>query len=150
MEVILTQDVVKLGYKNDIVTVKNGFANNFLIPKGMAVMATGSLKKVLAENIKQQSFKEEKTRKDAEAIAVKIEGITVKIAAKAGTSGKIFGSVNSIQVAEALKNQHGVEIDRKSIVIKGDSIKDLGIYKAGVTLYRDIKAEISLDVYAEE
>ncbi|MDR2556333.1 MAG: 50S ribosomal protein L9 [Bacteroidales bacterium] len=150
MEVILTQDVAKLGYKNDIVTVKNGYANNFLIPKGMAVMATESLKKVLAENIKQQSFKEEKIRKDADAAASKIEGLTIKIAAKAGTSGKIFGSVNSIQVAEAFKNQHGVEVDRKSIAIEGDSIKEIGIYKAVVTLYRDIKAGISLDVYAEE
>ncbi|MDR0618764.1 MAG: 50S ribosomal protein L9 [Bacteroidales bacterium] len=150
MEIILTQDVAKLGYKNDIVTVKNGYANNFLIPKGMAVMATESLKKVLAENIKQQSFKEEKTRKDAEMKASKIEGLTVRVAAKAGTSGKIFGSVNSIQVAEALKNQHSVEVDRKSIVIDGDSIKEIGIYKAVVTLYRDIKANISLDVYAEQ
>jgi large subunit ribosomal protein L9 len=150
MEVILTQDVAKLGYKNDIITVKNGYANNFLIPKRMAVMATESLKKVLAENIKQQSFKEEKVRKDAEAKTSKIEGLTVKIAAKAGTSGKIFGSVNSIQVAEALKNQHSVEIDRKNIAIEGDTIKEIGIYKATVTLYRDIKASISLDVYSEE
>jgi large subunit ribosomal protein L9 len=150
MEIILTQDVAKLGYKNDIVTVKNGYANNFLIPKGMAVMATESLRKMLAENIKQQSFKEDKTRKDAEAKAAKIEGLTVKIVAKAGTSGKIFGSVNSIQVAEALKNQHGVEVDRKNIVIDGDSIKEIGIYKAIITLYRDIKASVSLDVYAEQ
>jgi large subunit ribosomal protein L9 len=150
MEVILTQDVAKLGYKNDIITVKNGYANNFLIPKRMAVMATESLKKVLAENIKQQSFKEEKIRKDAEAQVSKIEGLTVKIAAKAGTSGKIFGSVNSIQVAEALKNQHSVEIDRKNIAIEGDTIKEIGIYKATVTFYRDIKASISLDVYSEE
>ncbi len=91
MKVILTQDVAKLGYKNDIVTVKNGYANNFLIPKGMAVMATESLQKVLAENIKQQAFKEEKVRKDAEAKASKVDGLTVKIAAKAGANGKIFG-----------------------------------------------------------
>jgi large subunit ribosomal protein L9 len=149
MKVILTQDVAKLGYKNDIVTVKNGYANNFLIPKGMAVMATESLQKVLAENIKQQAFKEEKTRKDAEAKASKVDGLTVKIAAKAGANGKIFGSVNSVQVADALKNQHNVEIDRKNISITGDTIKEIGLYKASVSIYRDIKAEISLDVYAE-
>jgi large subunit ribosomal protein L9 len=149
MKVILTQDVAKLGYKNDIVTVKNGYANNFLIPKGMAVMATESLQKVLAENLKQQAFKQEKIRKDAETKASKIDGLTVKIAAKAGANGKIFGSVNSVQVADALKNQHDIEIDRKNISITGDSIKEIGLYKASVSIYRDIKAEISLDVYAE-
>jgi large subunit ribosomal protein L9 len=150
MEVILTQDVANLGYENDIVKVKNGYANNFLIPTGKAVMATDSLKKVLAENLKQRSFKEEKIKKDAEAKAGKIDGLTVKIAAKAGTTGKIFGSVNAIQVAEALKNQHGVEVDRKTISIDGESVKEVGIYKATVSLFRDIKANISLDVYAEE
>ncbi|MEG1498558.1 MAG: 50S ribosomal protein L9 [Bacteroidales bacterium] len=149
MEIILTQDVAKLGYKDDIVTVKNGYANNYLIPQGYAVMATSSMKKMHAENLKQRTFKEEKVKKEAEELATKLNGITVKIAAKAGTSGKIFGSVNAIQIADALKEQHQIEIDRKRISIPGETIKEIGTHIAKINLHREVKAEINLDVYAE-
>lgn len=149
MEIILKQDVAKLGYKDDIVVVKNGYANNYLIPQGYAVMATPGLKKQRAENIKQRAFKEERIKKEAEELAAKINGLVVKIAAKAGTSGKIFGSVNSIQIAEALKEQHNVEIDRKRISIPGEAIKEIGQHKAVIDLHREVKAEINLDVFAE-
>ena len=108
MEVILTQDVAKLGYKDDIVKVKNGYANNFLFPKGLAVMATTAMLKIHAENMKQRAFKEEKLKIEAEKLGATLSAVTVKVGAKAGTSGKIFGSVNAIQVAEALKEQHNI------------------------------------------
>lgn len=149
MEVILIKDVAKLGYKDDIVVVKNGYANNYLIPQGYAILATPSMKKVRAENLRQRAFKEEKLRKDAEELAAKLNVLVVKIAAKAGTSGKIFGSVNNIQIADALKEQHSIEIDRKKISILGEAIKEIGQHKAQIDLHRDVKAEITLDVYAE-
>ncbi|MDE5559315.1 MAG: 50S ribosomal protein L9 [Bacteroidales bacterium] len=149
MEIILTQDVAHLGYKDDIVTVKNGYANNYLIPQGMAVMATAGAKKMLAETLKQRAFKAEKIKQEAEAVAAKLNGLTVRIAAKAGASGKIFGSVNAIQIADALKEQHQIEIDRKKIMIVGDAIKETGTHTANINLHREVKAEITLDVYAE-
>ncbi len=149
MEIILIKDVANLGYKDDIVTVKNGYANNFLIPQGYALPATAGLKKMRAENLKQRAFKEEKIKNDAEALAGKLNGIVVKIAAKAGTSGKIFGSVNSIQISDALKEQHGIEIDRKKITIPGEAIKEIGQHKAKIDLHREVKAEITLDVFSE-
>lgn len=147
MEIILTQDVAHLGYKDDIVTVKNGYANNYLIPQGMAVMATASARKMLAETLKQRAFKAEKIKQEAEAVAAKLNGLTVRIAAKAGTSGKIFGSVNAIQIADALKEQHQIDIDRKKIMV--DAIKETGTHTAKINLHREVKAEITLDVYAE-
>ena len=149
MEIILTQDVAHLGYKDDIVTVKNGYANNYLIPQGMAVMATAGAKKMLAETLKQRAFKAEKIKQEAEAVAAKLNGLTVRIAAKAGASGKSFGSVNAIQIADALKEQHQIEIDRKKIMIVGDAIKETGTHTANINLHREVKAEITLDVYAE-
>lgn len=149
MEIILIKDVAKLGYKDDIVVVKDGYANNYLIPQGYAVLATPGMKKMRVENIKQRAFKEEKIRKDAEELAAKINGLVVKIAAKAGTSGKIFGSVNNIQIADALKEQHNIEIDRKKISIPGEAIKEIGHHKAKIDLHREVKAEIELDVFAE-
>lgn len=149
MEIILTQDVAHLGYKDDIVTVKNGYANNYLIPQGMAVMATAGAKKMLAETLKQRAFKAEKIKQEAEAVAAKLNGLTVRIAAKAGASGKIFGSVNAIQIADALKEQHQIEVDRKKIMIVGDAIKEIGTHTANINLHREVKAEITLDVYAE-
>lgn len=143
------QDVAKLGYKDDIVIVKNGYANNFLIPEGIAIMATSGAKKMLAETLKQRSFKDDKIKKDAEVLAAKLNGLTVRIAAKAGASGKIFGSVNAIQIADALKEQHQMDVDRKKIVIEGDAIKEVGAHKAKISLHKEIKAEINLDVYAE-
>ncbi|MBD5389529.1 50S ribosomal protein L9 [bacterium] len=149
MEIILMQDVAHLGYKDDIVTVKNGYANNYLIPQGMAVMATAGAKKMLAETLKQRAFKAEKIKQEAEAVAAKLNGLTVRIAAKAGASGKIFGSVNAIQIADALKEQHQIEVDRKKIMIVGDTIKETGTHTANINLHREVKAEITLDVYAE-
>jgi large subunit ribosomal protein L9 len=149
MEVILKQDIQGLGYTNDLVNVKNGYGRNFLIPKGMAVLATEPNKKVRAEDLKQKSFKEEKVRNEAETLAKALQDVTVKIGAKAGTSGKIFGSVNALQIAEALKAQHKFDLDRKKISVDGDLIKELGTYKATINLHKDISAEITFEVIAE-
>lgn len=148
MEVILKQDVENLGYENEIVKVKNGYARNYLIPQGLAILATETNRKVLAEVQRQKSFKEQKLRKDAETTQKLLEKLELRIGAKAGTSGKIFGSVNSIQIAEAL-NEKGFNIDRKKVDVDGDNIKELGNYTARVQLYRDIKAEVKFEVYAE-
>jgi len=148
MDVILKQDVERLGAKNDIVTVKNGYARNFLIPKGFAVAATESARKVVAETVRQQSHKALKALEEAKALAEKISGLTLKIGAKAGESGKIFGSVNNIQVAEALAGA-GVDIERKSIKLEDDSIRDLGSYTAKVKLHKEVIAEVSFEVVAE-
>lgn len=150
MEIILKQDMTNLGYKDEIVKVKDGYANNFLIPQGYAMVATASNKKIIAEILKQRAFKEEKLRKDAEtlvAVYTKIEGL--KIGAKASENGKIFGSVNAIQLADSIKQQFDIEVDRKRISIKGDSIKTLGTYKAVISAYKDLKAEIEFEVVAE-
>jgi large subunit ribosomal protein L9 len=147
MEVILTQDVAKLGYKDDIVKVKNGYANNFLFPKGLAVMATETMRKIHAENMKQSSFKEEKLKLEAEKLGATISALTVNVGAKAGASGKIFGSVNAIQVAEALKSQHNVDLDRKKITV--EDIKEVGTHKAKANLHRDVKVEFVVEVLAE-
>jgi len=138
-----------LGYVNDLVNVKNGYARNYLIPQGMAILADASAKKQLAETKKQQAYKEEKIRKEAEATAKALEGITLTIGVKASTTGKIFGSVNNIIVATALQAQKNLEIDRKKIEVAGDSIKEVGQYKAKIKLHRDIAVEIDLDVKAE-
>ncbi|MBO5843621.1 MAG: 50S ribosomal protein L9 [Bacteroidales bacterium] len=150
MEIILKQDVNKLGYKDEIVKVKDGYANNYLIPQGYAMVATPSNKKILAENLKQRAFKEAKIKQDAEAYAEtlnKIEGL--KIAAKASESGKIFGSVNTIQIADAIKAQFDIDVDRKKISIVGDAIKEIGTHKIIVSVYKEIKSEITFEVYAE-
>lgn len=150
MEIILKQDVNKLGYKDEIVKVKDGYANNYLIPQGYAMVATPSNKKILAENLKQRAFKEAKIKQDAEAYAEtlnKIEGL--KIAAKASESGKIFGSVNTIQIADAIKAQFDIDVDRKKISIVGDAIKEVGTHKVVVSVYKEIKSEITFEVYAE-
>ena len=148
MDVILKQDVERLGAKNDIVTVKNGYARNFLIPKGFAVAATESARKVVAETIRQQSHKALKAMEDAKALAEKMNGLTVKIGAKAGESGKIFGSVNNIQVAEALAAA-GHVVERKNIDLGTDTIRDLGSYTATVKLHKEVTAEVTFEVVAE-
>jgi len=148
MEIILKQDVNNLGSKDDIVIVKNGYARNFLIPKGFAMRATDSAKKVLAENIKQRAHKEAKIKAEAEKIAAAMNGISLVIGAKTSTTGKIFGSVNTIQIAEALKEK-GFEVERKNINIQDDHIKEVGSYKAKVKLHRDVHVEISFDVVSE-
>ena len=149
MEIILKRDIKSLGYKNDLVTVKDGYARNYLIPKGMAIIATESSKKQLAEVKKQQAYKEEKIRNEAEAIVKQIEGTTLNIGVKASTKGKIFGSVNNIMIADAIKAQKDVEIDRKKIEVAGEGIKEVGQYKAVVKLHKDISVEVTLDVKAE-
>lgn len=150
MEIILKQDVNHVGYKDEIVTVKDGYANNYLLPQGLAIVATPSAKKVLAENIRQRARKEEKLREESLAFAEKINAIAgLKITTKAGENGKIYGSVNSIQLSDAIKAQYDIEIDRKKIFIKGEAIKEVGTYNATVNVYKDIKAEFAFDVVAE-
>jgi large subunit ribosomal protein L9 len=149
MEVILKEDIPGLGYKNDLVSVKNGYGRNYLIPKGMAALATESSKKVLAEDKKQKAHKEEKILNEAEELGKALGALQIKIAAKAGTSGKIFGSVNEIQIANAIKEQHNFEIDRKDINVDGDSIKELGEYIAKIRLHKDVLVEMKFEVYAE-
>jgi large subunit ribosomal protein L9 len=149
MEIILKQDIPSLGFTNDVVTVKDGYGRNFLVPKGFAIVATPSAKKVLAENIKQKAHKAEKIKLDAASIAQALDGLSLRIAAKASTSGRIFGSVNSIQIAEAIKAQHDIEVDRKKIFLDGDSVKDLGTYQARIRLHKEVEALITFEVYAE-
>lgn len=149
MEIILKQDIPNVGYENDIVKVKDGYARNYLIPQGYAIIATESAKKVLAENLKQKAHKAAKIKEDAEVMAQAVEGKEVKIAAKAGTSGKIFGSVNAIQIAEALMEQHSINIDRKIIFVDGESVKELGSYTAKVRFHKEVEAEIKFEVFAE-
>lgn len=148
MEIILLQDVSNLGNKDEIVNVKNGYARNYLIPNGMAITATQSAKKVLAENIKQRAHKEAKIKTDAEQIAKKMEGLKLTIGAKTSSTGKIFGSVNTIQIAEALAEK-GFEIDRKVISLKEDQIKEIGTYTAEVKLHREVKVAIEFEVISE-
>lgn len=148
MEIILKKDLKGLGYKNDIVKVKNGYGRNFLIPQGIAVLATLSNKKMQAEEIKQSSFKEEKLRTEATATAAKLADVTVKVGAKAGESGKIFGSVTNIQLADALKKA-GYEVDRKNIEMNEEGIKTLGTYSAKVRLFKEVNATINFEVIAE-
>jgi len=149
MEIILKKDISGLGYKNDLIKIKDGYARNYLIPKGMAMVATESNKKVLAELKKQQAYKEEKIRKEAETIAQALEGTELKVAVKASSTGKIFGSVNNIMVANATKDQKKLEIDRKTIELDEEQIKEVGKHEAKIKLHRDIIVEIDLDVVAE-
>lgn len=149
MEVILKQDVKGLGFKHDVVKVRPGYGRNFLLPRGIAALATESSRKELAEVKKQQSFKEEKLRKEATANAEKLANITIKVGAKAGENGKIFGSVSNIQIAEALKAQ-GYDVERKNIEINGDAIKQLGTYTAKVRLFKnEVVANVNFEVIAE-
>ena len=147
MEIILKEDVANLGYKDDVVKVKDGYGRNFLIPKGKAVIASESAKKVLAENLKQRAHKIAKIKGTAEELAAKLDGITLTIGVKASSTGTIFGSVNNIIVAEAL-TKAGFEIDRKIIVIK-ESIKEIGSYTAVVKLHKEVAPTINLNVVTE-
>lgn len=150
MEIILKQDVANLGHENDIVIVKNGYARNYLIPQGMAALATDINRKILAENLKQKSHKIEKIKNEANLLAGKLNDITVKLATKVSESGKIYGSVNNIQIAEAILAQYGIELDRKKIHIDGANIKEIGTYTASVSIHKDVKATINVEVVAEE
>ena len=147
MEIILKEDIVTLGYKNDIVNVKSGYGRNYLIPTGKAIIASPSAKKMLAEELKQRAHKLEKIKKDAEAMAAKLEGVSLTIATKVSSTGTIFGSVGNIQIAEAL-SKLGHEVDRKIIVVK-DAVKEVGSYKAIVKLHKEVSVEIPFEVVAE-
>ena len=148
MQVILKEDILNLGYKDDIVSVKAGYGRNYLIPQGKAVIASESARKELAENLKQRAHKIAKIKQDAQDLAAKIEGISLTIATKASATGKIYGSVTNIQIAEALAKL-GHEIDRKIIVVK-DAVKEIGSYKAVVKLHKEVNVEIPFEVVAEE
>ena len=147
MEVILKEDILNLGYKDDVVNVRKGYARNFLIPQGKAIIASESAKKVLAENQKQRAHKIAQIKSDAEALASKMEGVTITIGAKTSSTGTIFGSVTNIQIAEALLEK-GFEIDRKIILIK-DQVKEVGNYIAVAKLHKEVSVEIPFEVVSE-
>jgi len=147
MEVILKQDVQGLGYKNDVVKVKPGYGRNYLIPNGVALIANESNKKLVAENTRQAAHKAAKIKQDAEALAQKIGELTIDIKTKAGESGKIFGAVTSLQIADALKAR-GFDIDRKKVVLK-ETPKQLGTYHATLDLHKEVKHEINVNVVGE-
>ncbi|MBQ3610054.1 MAG: 50S ribosomal protein L9 [Bacteroidaceae bacterium] len=146
MEIILKEDVVNLGYKNDIVTVKSGYGRNYLIPTGKAVIASPAAKKMLAEELKQRAHKLEKIKKDAEAVAESLKEVSLTIATKVSATGTIFGSVSNIQIAEELAKL-GHNIDRKIIFVKG--VKEVGSYTATVKLHKEVSVEIPFEVVAE-
>jgi len=148
MEVILRKDVDNLGFQDDIVTVKNGYGRNYLIPQGFASLATPSAKKVLAENLKQRAYKEAKLVEEASKLAEAIKATEIKIAAKTGAGDKLFGSVNNINVAEALA-KGGIELDKKFIKVTGGSVKRLGKYNATIRLHRSVVVDITFEVVAE-
>ena len=145
MELILKQDVENLGFKADVVTVQNGYGRNFLIPQGQAVLATSSAKKVLAENLKQRAFKEQKIIDDANKVAEALRVLEIKLTAKVGTGDKLFGSVNNINVAEALEKE-GHTIDKKYINVIGGNVKRLGKYDAVIRLHREVTVDLPFEV----
>jgi len=149
MELILKQDVEGLGFKDYVVTVKNGYGRNFLIPGGKAILATTSAKKVLAENLKQRAFKEKKIIEDAQKVAEAIKALEIKIAAKVGSGDKLFGSVNNINVSEALESA-GHAVDKKFISVIGGNVKRLGKYTASVRLHRDVHVELPFEIIPEK
>lgn len=148
MDIILKQDIANLGFKNDIVKVKDGYARNYLIPRGFAVNATKSAKKEMEELVRQRAHKEEKIQQEAEELAEKLKEVKLTIGAKTSSKGKIFGSVNTIQIAEGL-SKAGFEIDRKKIVIKENLIKEVGSYMATIKLHKNVQAEVPFEIVAE-
>lgn len=148
MEIILLQDVKHVGYKDDLVSVKNGFGSNYLLPKGLAILATDSAKKVLAETKRQRAFKEEKIKTQASKTAEWFVEKVVRVGAKAGENGKIYGSVTPLQLADAIKKM-GMEIDRKTILMEDDHVKALGAYQAKIRLHKDVIATINFEVVEE-
>jgi len=147
MEVILKQYIANLGHKDDIVVVKNGYGRNYLIPQGIAILATKATKKVHAENLKQRAHKEEKIKTEAMVLAETIKDIEIKIGAKTSSTGKIFGSVNTIQIADILKSK-GIEVERKKIIIK-ESVKETGTFNAVIKLHREVEVELPFEVFSE-
>ncbi len=148
MDIILKEDVQNLGHKDDIVSVKNGYARNYLIPKGLAVLASASARKAHEEILRQRAHKLEKIKEQAEEIAKSLEGVKIELGAKTSSKGKIFGSVNNIQIAEAL-SEKGFDVDRKQISIDSDAIKEVGNYKAKIKLHRDVQVEIDVEIKGE-
>jgi large subunit ribosomal protein L9 len=148
MEIILIQDVDKLGQKDEILTVKDGFARNYLIPQKMAVIATSSAKKVLAENKRQRAHKEAKIKQDAEKLAGRMTNLKITIGAKASQTGKIFGSVTPLMIAEAIQKS-GYDVERKQIVVADDHIKEIGSYSVKVKLHKEVLVDVDLEVVAE-
>ena len=149
MEIILKKDVEGVGFKDDLVTVKNGYARNFLIPNGSAILATSSAKKVLAENIKQQAVKDKKIIDDANKLAKKITELELKIKAKAGEGSKLFGSINNINIQKELES-NGVVVDKKIILLAGNNIKQLGKYNAKIRLHREVLVDLSFEVVPDK
>ena len=147
MQVILLEDILNLGYKDDVVTVKNGYGRNYLIPQKKAIIASESAKKVLAENLRQRAHKLEKIKVNAQDLAAKMDGISLSIGAKTSSTGTIFGSVTNIQIAEELVKK-GFDVDRKSILIK-EAVKEVGSYKAIVKLHKEVTVEIPFEVVSE-
>ena len=147
MEIILKEDVINLGYKGDIVKVKDGYGRNFLIPTKKAVLATESAKKMLAEDLKQRAHKLERIKNEAAELAAKVKDITLTVGAKTSTTGKIFGAVGPIQLAEAFEKA-GFSVDRKVILIK-EAVKEIGSYKAILKLHKEVSVEVAFDVVAE-
>lgn len=148
MEVILKKDVENLGFKDDVVAVKNGYGRNFLIPQGMAIMATPSARKVLAENLRQRAHREAKVLEDAKKIATALEAMTIKIIAKTADGSKLFGSVSSSDLAEAFAKQ-GQELESKFIKLDGNTVKRIGKYTAHVRLHRSLVVDVPFEVAAE-
>jgi large subunit ribosomal protein L9 len=147
MEIILKQDVTGLGYKNDIVKVRPGYGRNFLIPNGVAIIANESNKRVVAENVRQAAHKAAKIKQDAEALAASIGELTVEIGTKAGETGKIFGAVTALQIADALKAK-GFDVDRKKVILK-EQPKQVGVYPVVLDLHKEVKHTIKVNVVAE-
>lgn len=146
MEIILLTDIANLGHKDDIVDVKQGYGRNYLIPQGYAILATPSARKVVAENLRQRAHKEAKLKAEAEAIAAQLAEVKLTIGAKTSSTGKIFGSVNSIMISESLKEK-GFDIDRKKIMLK--DVKEIGTYTALIKLHREVKVDVEFEVISE-
>ena len=146
MEIILLTDIANLGHKDDIVDVKQGYGRNYLIPQGYAILATPSARKVVAENLRQRAHKEAKLKAEAEEIAAQLAEVKLTIGAKTSTTGKIFGSVNSIMISESLKEK-GCDIDRKKIMLK--DVKEIGTYTALIKLHREVKVDVEFEVVSE-
>jgi large subunit ribosomal protein L9 len=147
MEIILKEDIINLGYKDDVITVKNGYARNFLLPQKKAILATPSAKKMLAEDLRQRTHKLEKIKKEAEELAEKLKAVSLTIGAKTSSTGTIFGSVSNIQVADALAKL-GYAVDRKVIIIK-EAIKEVGTYKAILKLHKEVTVDLTFEVVSE-
>lgn len=146
MEVILLTDIATLGHKDDIVTVKPGYGRNYLIPQGLAILATESARKVIAENIKQRAHKEAKIKAEAEELAAKLAEVKLSIGAKVSSTGKIFGSVNNVMIADALTAK-GFDVDRRKILLK--EVKEVGEYTATIKLHREVSVDVAFEVVAE-